>query len=100
MTITVSRNSPLTPREAFTLLRRAIEDQPESRAHDIVWDGLGARGEYLGMKIEFKVAAAGTGSEAMVMISGPLFFLRPMKGMIERELGGFVEKALTGRDAG
>jgi hypothetical protein len=100
MTITVARNSPLPPREAFTVLRRAIEDQTESRAHDIVWEDLGARGEYMGMTIEFRVvpAVAGeAGSEAKVMISGPGFFLRPLKGTIEKEIGGFVDKAFGQR---
>ena len=99
MTITVTRLNPLSPREAFTVLRRAIEDQPESRAHDITWGELTARGEYMGMKIEFRVAPARKGSEAKVAISGPGFFLRPLRGTIEKEIGGFVEKALFGSEA-
>ena len=99
MTITVSRPSPLSPREAFTVLRQAIEDQPESRAHDIAWGELVARGEYMGMAIEFRVVPARKGSEAKVAISGPGFFLRPLRGTIEKEIGGFVEKALSGSEA-
>ena len=94
MTITIIRNSSLSAQEAFTLLRRAIEDQPESRAHDIVWGDLEAMGEFMGATIEFKVIPMETGSETRVMISGPGLLLRALKGAIEKEVGGFVENAL------
>jgi hypothetical protein len=95
MTITIIRKSSLSAQEAFTLLRRAIEDQPESRAHDIVWGDLEAKGEFMGATIEFRVIPIKTGSETRVMISGPGLLLRALKGVIEKEIGEFMEKALS-----
>ena len=95
MTITIIRNSSLSAQEAFTFLRRAIEDQPESRAHDIIWGDLEAKGEFMGSVIKFRVSPVAPGSEVRVSVSGPGLLLRPLKGAIEREIGGFMGKALS-----
>jgi hypothetical protein len=40
------------------------------------------------------------GSEARVSVSGAGLLLRALKGVIEKEVGGFVDKALAPRNGG
>lgn len=99
-TIKLEKSSNKTPQEAFNQIKNFLASDKELQKLDpkleYNFDDSGLKGNAKGSYFEAKMSVAphADGSQVSFVVDLP-FHLALMKGMIEKTLGGKIEKALS-----